>query len=330
MSRLFRAIILAGAIFQVTGCTAPPSPWPEGRSPRVLVTLPAYYSFVTNVAGDHAAVVCLLSGTGPHDYQPTAQDSLKLRSADLFFANGLELDGFAAKLKSNSGNSALPLIELGEVVPHKIAAVEEHDKKEGQDMHGHGHDHGHAHHHGETDPHVWLGIDEALSMIDAIADALAKKDPTHARDYAERARAYKARLQQIKGDGQKLLDDVKPADRKLIAFHDSLNYFARNFGLKIAGVIELQAGMAPDAAMYRKLIETCKKEKVRVIAVEPQYPSSAAEQLRKDAEAEGVRGLTIVTIDPLETAAPRDLTPEFYEKKMTENITNLAKALKGG
>src|SRR5439155_6981464 len=82
-----------GVALSATGCGQPANKiWPEGKSPRVLVSFAPLYSFVANVAGDDAAVLTLLTTTGPHEYQPTSQDTLKLRQADLFFINGLDLD----------------------------------------------------------------------------------------------------------------------------------------------------------------------------------------------------------------------------------------------
>src|SRR5438094_243236 len=76
-----------------SGCGQPANEaWPAGKSPRLLVTFAPLYSLVANVAGEHAAVQTLMTTTGPHEYQPTPHDTLKLRQADLFFINGLELD----------------------------------------------------------------------------------------------------------------------------------------------------------------------------------------------------------------------------------------------
>mgnify|MGYP002685550585 CR=1 FL=1 len=76
------------------GCGKHPDPWDHAKAgqKRVLAVTPALYCFASNVAGDKAAVQCLLSDRGPHDYEPNAGDALKARKADLFLANGLELD----------------------------------------------------------------------------------------------------------------------------------------------------------------------------------------------------------------------------------------------
>src|SRR3974390_1375524 len=78
----------------LSSCGSPRSPWETvpGGSKHVLVSFPPLYCFAKNVAGDHAKVLSLLTTVGPHDYPPSASDALKVRKADLFLINGLELD----------------------------------------------------------------------------------------------------------------------------------------------------------------------------------------------------------------------------------------------
>jgi ABC-type Zn uptake system ZnuABC Zn-binding protein ZnuA len=322
---------VAGAALSLSGCGHQrPEAWPEGKSPRVLVSLPALACFVANVAGDDAAVRCLLQATGPHEYEPTSQDLLRVRDANLFFINGLELDeGLARRLKNTSGNANLVIAELGESIPPAqliaVAAEEKHEKEEGE---------GQGHHHGEYDPHVWLGIPQAIEMVGKIRDELKKADANRAHAYDARAAAYIDKLKKLQAEGEEAFKPVKKEDRKLIAFHDSLRYFARSFGLTVAGSLEPRAGITPDSKQFRHLVDLCTKEKIHVIAVEPQYPGKAAQLLWEEVKNQGVDNAQIVEVDPMETATPEDFGPEneirrdYYEQKMRANIANLAKAFK--
>ena len=117
-------------------------------------------------------------------------------------------------------------------------------------------------------------------------------------------------------------------ERKLLTFHDSLQYFARAFDLEIVGAIETAPGAEPDAKTLSDLIKTCNEKKVRHIAVEPQYDANTSAKVilrelkNKKIEAE------FITLDPLETAPAADLNVDFYEKRMRENLKNLADRLK--
>src|SRR5262245_11755656 len=56
-------------LLSFAGCSAPPSPWPPGKSPKVLTSFPPLYCFAANVVTDDAHVMSLLTTVGPHDYK---------------------------------------------------------------------------------------------------------------------------------------------------------------------------------------------------------------------------------------------------------------------
>src|SRR5262249_12500631 len=121
-------------------------------------------------------------------------------------------------------------------------------------------------------------------------------------------------------DGVEMLKNKK--DRRIISFHDSLEYFAKEFGVEIVGVIEMP-GQEPGSKEMSKLVDKCLKEDVRIIAVEPQYPEASATAIKNALKDKG-KTAVLVEIDPLETAEPKDLSAGLYVAKMRENLKNLA------
>jgi ABC-type Zn uptake system ZnuABC Zn-binding protein ZnuA len=290
----------------------------------VLVSFPPLYCFTKSVAGDDAKVLSLLTTVGPHDYQPTAADALKVRKADLFLVNGLELDDFVTKLINSSGNRKVKVIRVGEAVPKDellTIGEDEHEHKPGKE-----------HHHGEADPHVWLGLPEAVHMVNRIRDELIVMDPEHKDGYTQRAAAYVKELESLREHGRKVLGDKK--NPRLIATHDSLRYFARSFRpeakLEIVANIQAQPGVPTDSSKLTELAALARKADIRVIAIEPQYTQApaAAKGLIREMGEQG-NNMQVVEIDPLETV-PRvgDLNAGTYVHKMKENIDKLAKALR--
>jgi ABC-type Zn uptake system ZnuABC Zn-binding protein ZnuA len=314
--------VVAGLPFAGLGCSkAPGDGWDEaGGPPRVLVSFPALYCFTKTVAGDDAGVQCLMTGVGPHDFQPSGGDVRKFTRADLFLINGLELEphNLAEGMKLNSGNRKVPVVAIAEEVmkahPDRRLKMAEHD-----------HADGHQHHHGEFDPHVWLGIPEAVLMVRRIAEELKRIDPAHGSGYERRAAGYIQELEKLQADGKKALEGMK--NRKIIATHESLAYFARCFGVEIAGAIQPRPGVEPDAATVARLTDLCRKEQVHVIAVEPQYLAGAAEALAREVRARGV-AVELVEVDPLETAPAAELDAGYYVRRMKANLDNLAKHLR--
>ena len=300
------------------GCSKAPDPWKDvpGGPTKVLVTIPPLYCFAKNVAGEDAAVLCLLGSKGPHGYEPLPADSYKAKKADVFFAIGLGLDEFTGRIVNSSGNKdKIKFVEVGE----KAGAIKEENEHGKEEKGGHDHQHG-----SEYDPHVWLGIPESIKMVNAIRDSLQKIDPKNKDGYAMRAAAYVKDLEKLLADGKAELKNKK--NKKLIATHESLRYFGKSFGLEILDSIQPRPGIEADNAKMTNLAKLMKEKDVRVIATEPQYPRRLAEILKANLAKQKVE-VKLVELDPLETAPADELDAAYYIKKMRENITNLAKAL---
>jgi zinc transport system substrate-binding protein len=291
---------------------------------------------VKEVGGNHVGVVCLTSTTGPHGYNYNAQDAMTVRDADLFFAIGLGLDdSFTDKARVNSGNRKLQeVVKLGDRLPAGL--VEEmkghaHDHKHD---HGHAHKHDHKHDHGQAkgeahdhgkDPHVWLGIPQTVNLVEQIRDRLKEADAPHAGDYDKNAAAFIERLKKLQAEGKAAL--AKKKDRRLISFHESLEYFADSFGLEVVASVQRTPGENPDPKTLQDLIALIEKDKVKVLAVEPQYESDKAVQAITGELKKQNAELTILVIDPLETAQEKELDAGWYERKMRENLDTLEKNL---
>ncbi|WP_161967332.1 metal ABC transporter substrate-binding protein [Fimbriiglobus ruber] len=311
------------ALIPFTGCGNDPSVWPDKPGPKVVASFPPLYCFAVNVAGDDASVRSVLTNQGVHNPDTKTAELRTLNRADLFFMNGLGLDEkIAARLKGGSGNTRLKLVDLGAGLDKKrLEAPNEHAHEDDEEGHGHHHDHG------TTDPHVWLGLDHAITFVGEIRDEFKQIDPAHAADYDRRAAEYTAKLNKLRADGVALLKDKK--ERKFVTFHESLAYFAKTFNLEIADVIQKVPGKEPSGKALEKLVKTCVENKTRVIAVEPQFSGQgAAARVLDELKRKGITDAVLVEIDPLETAQEADLNADWYETKMRANLDALAKALK--
>jgi len=314
----------AGMTLLLASCGAPYSAWNDvpGGNKRVLVSFPPLYCFTKSVAGPDAKVLSLLTTVGPHEYDPTAADALTLRKADLVLANGLELDvAKLAKLVNSSGNRNVKLVEVAQAVPKSDLLPIGDEEDEPSEGPGH-------HHAGQFDPHVWLGLPEAVTMVNLIRDELIQIDPEHKPGYTQRAAAYVKELEDLREYGRKVLGARR--NPRLIATHDSLRYFARSFNLEIVGNIQVRPGVPSDARQLAELAARAKKDDIRVVAVEPQYTQARteAQALIREMGEQG-KEVQIVEVDPFETMpSASDLNAGGYIQKMKANIDTLAKALR--
>lgn len=166
-------------------------------------------------------------------------------------------------------------------------------------------------------------------MVEVIRDELVRANPPRKDAYEKRAAEYVARLDRLLQEGQNLLKDKK--ERLLVTNHDSLHYFAKSFGLEVAGVIQVQAGSDPSSATFKTLVEMCQKRKVRVIATEPQFKQrSAAQTLVQTLKDRAGLEAVAIELDPLETATSDEALhdPQWYEERMRANLKTLAEALR--
>jgi ABC-type Zn uptake system ZnuABC Zn-binding protein ZnuA len=168
-------------------------------------------------------------------------------------------------------------------------------------------------------------------MVEGIRDELKRIDPAHAAGYEARAGAYLKKLDQLEAEGKAML--AHKEEKWIVSFHESLNYFAKTYGLQVAGFIEVVPGQEPTDRQMKDIIKKCTNPNapVRVIAVEPQYPAHNSAAKIRDA----LRGLKerpveaeFAEVDPLETCQEEDLSPDLYEKVMKRNLTELARVLR--
>ena len=182
------------------------------------------------------------------------------------------------------------------------------------------HDHDHAAHEEDEDEllnaHVWLDPALAIRQVENIAQGLSQADPQNAALYAANAQAYAKRLSRLDAELRAQLGAL--AGEEIVTFHEAFDYFAQAYDLRIAGVIEQEAGEEPGT---RDLAETCDlviERGVRALFVEPQYPQRAAETVARET------GAAVYTLDP---AVSGDGEMDSYERIMRQNAATLLEAL---
>jgi zinc transport system substrate-binding protein len=322
---LRRLLFPAFLVVLAAGCPKAADTWKDAKPGqlKVLASFPPLYSWTVNVGGDDAHVVCLLTGVGPHDYHANATDALRVRNADFFVINSLELDNkIAGDLIKSAGNKSIKLIETGEMLPdEKLIHLDEdgHDHK-----HHHKDGHKHDHKHGDHDPHVWLNPEFAADIVVKLGAKFGEAKPEKKKEFADRAAAY---AKELKGLHEYAVEQFKgKKNRRIITMHESLGYFAQAYGLEVVGSIQNTPGIEADAAQMTKLAQKCKEKTVSVIAIEPQYPKNSADTLKNYLQKQGTP-VEIVEFDTLETATADALKPDFYVTRMKQNIDRLVKAL---
>jgi zinc transport system substrate-binding protein len=265
------------------------------HKPLVVTSFLPLYSWTRAVAGDAAQVENLMSaGAEPHHYSFSQSDVRKLNRADLVVLNGLGLETWLPKwrraapdigskiLDVSSGYTQAQLIVSGTV----------------------------------TNSHTWLDPRLACVAVSNIALALGRIAPANSSIYSNNANAYIARLQKLDAEIEAGLKGIP--NRAVITYHEAFPYFAKRYGIEVAGVVEQVAGVNPAGQHLARLRQTIRERNIRAIFIGPESSKRVARQIAKD------MNVSLVELDTLETGA---LKPESYENGMRANVAALRKAL---
>ncbi len=278
---------------------------PAGEQPRIATSFLPLYCWTANVAGTNATVENLLPPRAePHEYAFTPGDARKLSQADLIVVNGLNLEGWLPRFL-RSAPDARNIVKVSAGLDAELIAGEHH--------------HGHSEEDRATDanPHIWLDPQLAAHGVSNILVALQRADPAHASSYATNAYAYMARLNKLDGDIRRML--VSVTNRAIVTYHDAFPYFARRYGLEIAGVVEEVPEVNPTPKYLSRLRAAMRARNIDVIFVAPGGRTRMARRIADDL------GVNLVELDTLETGAP---SPSAYEELMRANAIVLEKYLK--
>ena len=154
---------------------------------------------------------------------------------------------------------------------------DEHEEEEGE------HD---GHGHGAEDPHFWFDADFAIAAVEAIAEALSELAPDAADGFNERAEAYIAEIRETDAELRAIFAELPEERRLLVTFHDAFGYFARRYGLTVAGFVVEGPEQGVSAGAIADLVELMEHEGISRIFREPQFESAAIEAVANESGAE--------------------------------------------
>lgn len=263
-------------------CVGGPAAADAGVRAYVAVEPVAYLA--ERVGGPSVQVGVLVApGQNPHSYEPTPKQLADLSEAGVFFQTGLPFESRLLE-KVRATNPGFAIVDLREGI--RLRPMERHDHHEGAGAEAAGAEAAGA---GSFDPHIWMSPLNAKVMAGHIAAYFEQADPSRASEYRENAAALERDLDAIHGRVSEILAPYR--GRAFCVYHPSLGYFADAYGLRQVPV-EVE-GKEPTARQLAALIEQARREQIKTIFVQRQFPGKAAESLASEL------GGAIVRLDPL-------------------------------
>ncbi len=239
-----------------------------------------------------------------HDFQMTTADMKKAETADAFLINGAGMEGFLDKISDQLPE--LPVIDSSTGIP-LIASGEDHHHDGGE---------GHDHDQEDYNPHLWVSITNCMEQVRNLSEGIIALDPEHEAEYRENTETYLEKLSALRDKMNSALDHVKNKD--IITFHEAFPYFAEEFGLHIAAVINREPDSQPSAKELADTIRLVRETGVKALFVEPLYPETSADIIAAET------GAQVYVLDP---AVSGEWDKNAYLTAMESNLQVLAQAL---
>lgn len=295
------AFFMAAAIFLLSSCspkkaTAVQPNNTDTNTIKITATFyPLYVSLLNITDGVEGIELSLLAppDTGClHDYQLTTKDMKKIENSNILVANGAGMEDFIEKILETKKDSLIIASEGFELT--------------------------------DNNSHVWVSPEGAIHQTQRIVEGLSHLDPSNATKYVMNGNAYLLKLQYLRNHMHSILDEY--SGKKIVTFHEAFPYFASEFNLEIASVIEREPGEAPGPKELKEQISEINSiisdgNKIALFA-EPQYSSSAAEIIAKET------GLKVYELDPCVTGNLKsEYIKDSYITAMKKNAEVLKEAL---
>lgn len=202
----------------------------NGDAISVVTTIFPEYDWVKQIVGDsdNVEITMLLdNGVDLHNYQPTAEDIMKVANCDVFIYVGGESDEWVEDALAESVNPDMKVINLLDVLGE---GAKEEEVVEGMEAESEEAEESASEEEVEYDEHVWLSLKNAKVLVNTIADTLEEVDATNADTYKANAKAYVSKLEDLDGQYDEV---VRGATANTILFGDRFpfRYLVDDYGL---------------------------------------------------------------------------------------------------
>jgi len=237
----------------------------------VATTVAPISSIARNIGGDRIRLRGIIpDATNSHTFEPAPSDAQTLAKADLIIVNGLHLEQPTLDMAASAKSPAAVIKELGD------STITERDWL---------YDFSFPESAGDPNPHLWMDVKYAIRYGDLIRGQFGDADPANRSAYEANYSAFKVRLDQLDGMIRKGVATVPEQDRKLLTYHDSWAYWAREYGFTVIGAVQASDFSDPSPQEVARLIEQIRSEKVPAVFGSEVFPSPVLEQIARESGA---------------------------------------------
>ncbi|MFN8412923.1 MAG: zinc ABC transporter substrate-binding protein [Anaerolineales bacterium] len=305
MKKIINSImsILTLAVLFLTACGSTPKS--SDGTLRVTASTTFLADIAQNVAGDRVKVESLLPfGADPHAYQAAPSDVAKISKSSVLILNGVEYEHFIKPLLENAGGERIIVTATDGLTPNQM----EDEENAGQMV---------------GDPHMWLDPNLVITYVENIRIGLTKADPNGADIYQANADAYVAQLKKLDAWIKEQVNTIPVNRRLLVTNHESMGYFAQEYGFKIVDTIlpSFSSEASASAQQIASAIESIKSSGAPAIFLGDVENTKLADQIAGETK---VKVINTLHLESLTEGAPAGT----YIDMMKYNVTEIVSALK--
>ncbi|MGH7425093.1 MAG: metal ABC transporter substrate-binding protein [Candidatus Methylomirabilales bacterium] len=270
------------ALLLAAGCAGPsgpsrPSGTPDEGKLAVLTTVSPITNVIENVGGELISLTGLVpEGLNSHTFEPAPSDARLLASADLIFINGLNLEEPTRRLAEANLAPGARIVQLAERTITREERIFDFSFPEAG---------------GDPNPHLWTNPLYAGRFSEIVSKELSKADPANAPRYRANQAAFAGKVAVLDQAVRAASASLRPERRRLLTYHDSFPYFAREYGWTIVGAIQPSDFSEPSPRELAALIEQVRQEKVPAIFGSEVFPSPVLKQIAAETGASYVDDL---------------------------------------
>ena len=236
----------------------------------VVVTVGPQEEFVKRVGGDRVNVTVMVPpGADPHTYEPLPNQMKQVQEAQIYFqvGSGVEFElSWMGKLTSMNPQMKLVNSSTGiQLIPNTA------ESEEG------------------SDPHVWVSPRNAKVMVENIYQSLVQADPENKDYFTKNRDDYFKELDELDKNITQRLSGKN--NTKIMVYHPAWAYFCKDYNLQQISI--QQDGKEPTPQAIVSLVDTARRENIKVIFVSPEFSTSNAKVIANEI------GGKVVAVDPL-------------------------------
>ena len=239
---------------------------------RVVTTVSPITSIVENIGGRRIRLEGVVpEGVNSHTFEPTPSMAKLMADADLIIINGLFLEEPTLALAEANKKAEAVILSLGD---QSVTPDEWQFDFTFPESAGH------------PNPHLWPDPNLGLRYSELVHDQLAAMDPDNATYYAGNLERFRSLVSQMDQAIRVAVATVPEENRKLLTYHDSWAYFAKQYGMEVIGAVQPSNFSQPSVREVAELIDQVRELGLPAVFGSRVFSSDVLEAIAGEADAQ--------------------------------------------